>query len=222
MKRFLRLNSWFLVPFLIFQIAGLFIWHHSDQEVLFHSLHPTHTPFLDSLFRFGSFIGEWFGWILIALISFSYKIRFGIFSVVAMLGTGGVALLLKLYFFPDEMRPSHSLPLESLQVVPWVELQTSNSFPSGHTMAAFCLMAILNLRFNFKFPALGLLWFLIAVFIGYSRIYLNQHWPFDVLLGAIIGLSSTYFFFLVCQLIFNSLGKDALERSIFSLSTSLD
>lgn len=58
------------------------------------------------------------------------------------------------------------------------------SFPSGHTMDAFLSSTILYC-YNKKYGAIA---FLIAFFMGLSRIYLFVHYPSDVLAGAVFGI----------------------------------
>lgn len=57
------------------------------------------------------------------------------------------------------------------------------SFPSGHTGAFFSASSALYFsRSRLRFPALVL-----AVLIGFSRLYLYVHYPTDVLAGAVLG-----------------------------------
>lgn len=59
-----------------------------------------------------------------------------------------------------------------------------NSFPSGHTAAAFTMATVLAAYYpQFKYA-----FFAIAVLVGYSRIYLGVHFPLDVLFGALVGV----------------------------------
>lgn len=65
------------------------------------------------------------------------------------------------------------------------------SFPSGHTTEAFATataMVLLYRSWKVALPAYS--W---ALLIGYSRMHLGVHYPFDVLAGMIIGISSAYF-----------------------------
>lgn len=60
------------------------------------------------------------------------------------------------------------------------------SFPSGHTGAAFAVVAALWIRKNW-------LWrpcFILAVLIAFSRLYLYVHFPTDVLAGILLGVGA--------------------------------
>lgn len=95
------------------------------------------------------------------------------------LGLGGAVLLnlaSKLFF--ARTRP-HLFP----QLTP----EPDYSFPSGHTMASLALVLALYWLLALRFPraarwllALGLSW---AFLVGLSRLYLQVHYPSDVLAG---------------------------------------
>jgi len=67
----------------------------------------------------------------------------------------------------------------------------NKSFPSGHTSVSFQSATFIYKRYGWK-PAL--LAYVLASFVGYSRIKTNWHYGTDVLAGAIIGTASSYFF----------------------------
>lgn len=60
----------------------------------------------------------------------------------------------------------------------------SFSFPSNHASNMFALATFLS----YNYSRLGLLYFSTAALVGYSRIYVGSHYPFDVLGGAIWGV----------------------------------
>ena len=76
-------------------------------------------------------------------------------------------------------------------VHPYDNSKTGLSFPSAHTSISFNTAATLSIRFHkwyITVPAYA--W---AASVGYSRLYLGQHYPSDVLAGAAIGVGSAYF-----------------------------
>lgn len=68
---------------------------------------------------------------------------------------------------------------------------SNTSFPSGHTSASFQGASFIHFRYGFKYaiPA-----YLGATFVGYSRVYAKKHYTHDVVAGAIIGTSFSYYF----------------------------
>jgi len=75
--------------------------------------------------------------------------------------------------------------------VPGVDVYTWDSFPSGHTAISFgifCLLALVSTKDSSKF-----LFFLCAFLVGYSRIYLAEHFITDVIAASLIGVSSAIF-----------------------------
>ncbi|WHY96908.1 undecaprenyl-diphosphatase [Peribacillus simplex] len=67
-----------------------------------------------------------------------------------------------------------------------VEKAINNSFPSDHTIIffSFCITFWLFKR------GWGILWVILAVLVGISRIWVGVHYPADVLVGAIISIVS--------------------------------
>jgi len=62
------------------------------------------------------------------------------------------------------------------------------SFPSGHAARAMIIGIILGYALSERFPRGAYLMFLYPVMISISRIYVLQHFPMDVIGGAVIGV----------------------------------
>ncbi len=61
-----------------------------------------------------------------------------------------------------------------------------SSFPSGHTTSIFALTTLFCIYFQDRKS--GIFFILIAALTGFSRIYLSQHFPVDVLAGSFAGV----------------------------------
>jgi len=74
-------------------------------------------------------------------------------------------------------------PYEVLPIMPLEIAENLRSLPSGHTATAFLSATILS-KFYSKY---AVFLFVIAAFIGLSRLYMGVHYPLDVIAGAITG-----------------------------------
>jgi undecaprenyl-diphosphatase len=64
------------------------------------------------------------------------------------------------------------------------------SFPSAHTLFAFMMATLLS----GWFPRYRFIFYVVAAFIGWTRIYLGLHFPTDVIAGALLGYGITKLF----------------------------
>ena len=78
----------------------------------------------------------------------------------------------------------------------WPEL-LQWSFPSGHSEGAFSFFCFLSLILPRKYNTAGFLFFLLALSVCYSRIYLAAHFFDDVYAGSIVGTAVTTIIFFI-------------------------
>lgn len=95
-------------------------------------------------------------------------------AIAVILLTDETSQLLKDLF--QRTRPFHPLR-DTTRLV-------SFSFPSNHASNMFALATFLS----YNYSRSGLLCFSAAALVGYSRIYVGSHYPFDVLGGALWGV----------------------------------
>lgn len=152
-----------------------------DFSVLYFVQENLRCDFLDAVCAFLSVAFDaGIGWFIIAVVmAFPKKTRTSAAAVVcSVLITFLIGeLMLKNTFC--RVRPCGIDPSVSLAV----DRPGSFSFPSGHTGASFAA-AFSMFFFNKK---LGIPAVILAVLIGFSRVYLFVHYPTDVLCGAILG-----------------------------------
>jgi membrane-associated phospholipid phosphatase len=66
-----------------------------------------------------------------------------------------------------------------------------HSFPSGHASIAFSSAAFLQMRYGWTY---GVPAYLVAAFVGYTRVATDQHYVHDVVAGAAIGIMASVIF----------------------------
>ena len=100
----------------------------------------------------------------------------------------GLLVQLMKHYLPSP-RPKVFFPSGTIHYILGVTGTGYSSFPSGHTTSIFMLTTLLTLYFPGRKP--GLFFLTIAVLTGFSRIYLSQHFPIDVLAGSLAGVLSS-------------------------------
>lgn len=137
------------------------------------------TPLLDVFFRGASFLGEAdFYILLLPLLIWCLHKQIGYRLAVLYLLSAYVNLTLKSIFAtprPYQVDPTLYAPLQT----------PGYGIPSGHTQSAVVTWGLFATHFRTRF------WWALAVVlsivIGLSRMYLGDHFPQDVIAGALVG-----------------------------------
>lgn len=181
--------------YIVMVAAVVVLFSKPDGFVL---LNNHHSVALNIFFVNYTFLGDGIFALALAVFLFYRKQKkLALLIIAAYLSSGLTAQLLKNIIYAPRPR----IYFEASQYIYHIDNfgnsgGGANSFPSGHTTSAFSLATILALwcRKNL----LSLLLAAAAALVGYSRIYLAQHFPADVLAGAVIGvLFGTLSFILV-------------------------
>lgn len=149
-----------------------------------------HTPFLDTCFSLITNLGDGLVMIPVLLAFLLIRFRYCLMLLIIAIGHGVLASIFKRFLFAGLERPRAFLGDELLHFVPGITVHSAHSFPSGHTATAFCTALLIALVTRHQ--AVRVVALLLALLVGYSRIYLGQHFLIDVAGGAVLGCGTTY------------------------------
>jgi membrane-associated phospholipid phosphatase len=179
------LQNLFSYATLLLLATGCILLYFLNRENIFLYLNNQHTYVGDLIFKYFTHAGD--GLVMIAAAVFVFfigKRKLAFLLILSFLVTGLFVQVLKRV----NEKPRPGLFFKNPMQVHKVDgeiLKGKNSFPSGHTTTAFAMFSLL--AFTTRKKELQLLYFLTALVIGYSRIYLGQHFFEDVLAGAALG-----------------------------------
>ena len=194
-----------VLPFIIlFKKSESLLWINAhNNDILDHLMyHITRLP-------------ELFLIVFIIVLSAFFERKTFISVVLAMSLCGISIVLFKQIIFADFERPFAWLSQNKINYhqVEGIRLHSNGSFPSGHTMSAFCALALAG--FISKNGFVQFFVFILACASAYSRVYVAQHYLVDVYAGALIG----YFYALLFYQLFSiKLKTPYWQNSIFRKS----
>lgn len=134
-------------------------------------------PVLDPVMLAITHAGSTIFWLSVSVVLWLGKRRRE--SVLLAVGVviGGLILL------PVKLVLPRARPSLVVQGSRALDIEGGGSFPSGHSKNSFTAFMILGSKWRSLRLPLGVLACLVAV----SRVYVGVHWPFDVIVGSIVG-----------------------------------
>lgn len=178
-------NRVFFILWLLFFAIGLLFLIRVGKAESFVDLNPYHRSTLDTVFAWITFLGDGTFTVIVFIILLIRRHWSQATQVIAaFLFSALFAQILKSIFSMPRPRQFFA-PGVYPYFIDGVTHVGFASFPSGHTTSIFALatlMAIFSRGRNTKIAYL-----LGAILVGYSRIYLGQHFLGDVLIGSCIG-----------------------------------
>jgi len=179
----------FFIPFLVLICACLAIKLTFTREEIYFAVNTHNYPLADALAPYMTDLGN--GWTTIALSAILLLFNYGkaLFMAIAYAVTSIIAQIIKHIF--DAPRPSlyFQNQLSHIHLVQGVDMLRLHSFPSGHTVTAFSTTVLITYWCKNKLWGFPLL--LVAILVGYSRMYLSEHFFEDVTAGSVIGVITT-------------------------------
>jgi len=183
-------TRYFLWPFVLWVVLGGLALVFFNKEQLFSLFNIHHSSFGDEFMYYMSMLGEGpFSALVLMMMLGLRKLRNWWYFTAAMLTNALSALLTQgvksLVNAPRPLNYFHDAAW--VHILPdWPRLY-SRSFPSGHTCAAFALCSFVSFLLPPKHRGWSVLLFVVALLIGYSRMYLAAHFFLDVYVGSILG-----------------------------------
>ena len=152
-----------------------------DGELLL-AIQTLHQGWLDPLVSFYTKLGDagllWIA-LSLAMLFFKPTRRAGALALCAMI-LGLIVTNLTIKPLISRPRPWLDWP-----IIPLVTEKDPNSFPSGHTNAAFAFAVAVCMSAPKKWMKITAV--CMAAVMGLSRLYVGVHFPSDVLAGAVVG-----------------------------------
>lgn len=188
MRQLLKKNRFFILPYLfvlLICVILMIVYTKPELHILSNKLY---SPFFDIFFKYATNLGDGAMIAILTIVLLFVKYRYAIVFLSGSLLTAGIINLFKKVLLGDIYRPSKYFELfenYQLHFVEGVKLNALQSFPSGHTGTAFNVFFMLALVTSNKW--IKTFWFLMAAIVGYSRVYLSQHFMIDITVGSILG-----------------------------------
>jgi len=120
-----------------------------------------------------------------------------IFALLIPLSTYGTTLYLDDKDGQYQFYKSYGTTLASTYILKYTikeerpDKSNDHSFPSAHTSSSFSCATFIHKRYGFRYAVVP---YLVASFVGYSRVDADKHYTHDVISGAVIGIISSWFF----------------------------
>ena len=205
-------NAAFFFPYAITLIIALGILLLFNKDAIHLYINQLHSPFQDMFFTYFTWLGDGIFAVMVALIFFVFRFRYGIMLFLGFTLSGIVVQIMKKWIFVNHIRPYRYFSDEvSLHLIEGARLYKNNSFPSGHTTTAFALFLGIALLSNNKW--IKILCLITAWLVGYSRVYLSQHFLVDITAGSLLGI----FFSMMVYFFMMRSNKQWLDKSIIKL-----
>jgi membrane-associated phospholipid phosphatase len=181
----------FFILYLLLLFCCLVIKLLFSKDTIYFTVNSHYSTWADFLAPFFTDLGN--GWttiiLTLLLLLFSYRNAFLLGSAYAVTSLS-VQIIKRIVGAP---RPVlfFSNRLNEIHFVKGMYIDKFDSFPSGHTLTAFSTAIVLT--YLLKNKNWSVLLFTTAILVGFSRMYLSEHFFEDVTAGSALGVFITIF-----------------------------
>jgi undecaprenyl-diphosphatase len=147
------------------------------------------SPVLDGLVPWVTYLGSHYAVGVFIILTWLLTKRKKVFFHLLLLYAIQSAVAYSIKFLINRKRPL--IFLETVTQLPKSQGEILDpSFPSAHTFCVFMMATLLATWF----PRYRIIFYIVAAFIGWTRIYLGLHFPTDVIAGGLLGYGITRLF----------------------------
>ncbi len=197
-KRKIASNPFFIFPFLVWVATGAFLLLFFSKRDLFFVPNTHYSDFADVVMFYTTWMGQ--GEVIIPVLVFLMLFRR--FRNWWYFATASVCNLIP-FFIQQILKSVFDSPRPRLlfydrlwmHYLPEWPVYLSRGFPSGHSTGAFSFFCFLSLLLTARYKAFGIVFFILALAVCYSRMYLAAHFFDDVYAGSILGTILTMILF---------------------------
>lgn len=187
LRKVIQTNSLFYLSFALLWAIGLVIQVVVPQFTVSIFINSLHSNVGDWLMTYTTYAGDGFFLVIVGVILVLLDRKLWLATLLCLLVPSLLTQLLKHSLFADNHRPAVLMAdIQGLHYVEGVFMNQHNSFPSGHTTAAFSLYTLLALVQ--RSHKTGWVWVCIAAMVAISRVYLLQHFWADIMAGSILAV----------------------------------
>lgn len=179
--------------------GGILLLTFSKQQ-LFQFINTHNTPLYDTIMYQVTIMGQ--GEVIIPILMLPLAIpayrNWWYFTTAFMCNVIPLVIQRSMKYWFDSPRPlaifNHA---DWIHVLPDWPVFLHRSFPSGHSEGAFSFFCFLSLLLPPRLRGFGFLFFLLALGVCYSRVYLAAHFFSDIYVGSLIGTVLTTIIFII-------------------------
>jgi membrane-associated phospholipid phosphatase len=181
--------KWMAVPYLAVLLICLVIKLIYTRDTIYFTVNGINSPVGDYLAPLFTGMGNGLFVVALCLLILLFSYRKFLLLASSFILTSLLVQIVK--FIVNAPRPKLYFKdtISKIHFVKGVDMLITHSFPSGHTVTAFSGAVVLT--YLSKNNRWGIFFLILAMLIGYSRMYLSEHFFEDVVAGSVLGFTAT-------------------------------